>query len=281
MHISAEDFEAKDVILLQDKGALDHQIPFTGDFFNISLVLKGLSDQLINEHQFQAKSRSVYLVSPGQLHAAQVNGQPYEAYVLLFERSFIAAENISGKILDEMLDFDELVAPYFPLDAKGFTQIIHLFKRLDFELKEQGPFHRQLLRILINELLYLLQREKTFLAQQAREKTPRREVIVSQFKKLIEIHFRQEKLVQQYANRMELTSKHLSETVKEVTGQTALQWIHQRMQREAEFLLAYTDKNVKEISASMEFDTSSHFGRFFRQKRGMSPLAFRKEFKPH
>ena len=77
---------------------------------------------------------------------------------------------------------------------------------------------------------------------------------------------------------MKVSAKHLSEIVKSATGLTALHYIHERVIQEAEYLLVYTLLSIKEIAFTLQFDDPSHFSRFFKKHKQLSPIEFRKLF---
>jgi len=74
---------------------------------------------------------------------------------------------------------------------------------------------------------------------------------------------------------MEISSKHLSETVKEKLGKSALHFIHKRIIKEAKYLLIYSDKTIYSIAVSLNFQDASQFTRFFKKNVEMTPKDYR------
>jgi len=66
--------------------------------------------------------------------------------------------------------------------------------------------------------------------------------------------------------------------VKEYTGMTALDLIHRRLFQEARHWLSMPGLSVKEIADKLNFDTSSHFSRFFKHIAGYSPTEFQRMY---
>jgi AraC family transcriptional activator of pobA len=60
-----------------------------------------------------------------------------------------------------------------------------------------------------------------------------------------------------------------------VTEQSPMQMVHARVFLEAKRELFYTRVSVSEIAYSLGFDDPAYFTRFFSQRAGMSPSAFR------
>lgn len=98
---------------------------------------------------------------------------------------------------------------------------------------------------------------------------------VRRFRQLVDQDFRKHQPVVSYARRLGLTATHLNRICREHLGETALGVIHERIVLEAKRYLTFTSLTAKEIALALAFDDPSYFNRFFKQKTGLSPLAFR------
>ena len=76
------------------------------------------------------------------------------------------------------------------------------------------------------------------------------------------------------AKILSVTPAHLWLIVKRLSGQTPLEIINQRVLREAQTMLLYSDLNVSEIGYQLEFREKPHFTRFFKNLTGLSPLEY-------
>ena len=84
-----------------------------------------------------------------------------------------------------------------------------------------------------------------------------------------------ERSLQFYADKMCLTPKYVSGTIKSFSGKGALDWINEYVVLEAEMMLRYTKMSVQEIAYALNFPTQSAFGKYFKQQTGMSPREYR------
>lgn len=103
----------------------------------------------------------------------------------------------------------------------------------------------------------------------------RREELLAQFIDLIETHFKTERAVNFYAEKLFVTPKHLSAVLKEISGKTAGEWIDHRVILEAKLLLRTTGMNIQEISLALNFSNQSFFGKYFKHLTGLSPRDYR------
>jgi len=81
--------------------------------------------------------------------------------------------------------------------------------------------------------------------------------------------------VAQVADLMHVTPKYLSHVISKVSGHPPIYHIHQYTIRAIERQLRYSDKTIKEISASMGFPSLAFFGKFVKQHLGLSPKTYR------
>ncbi len=101
--------------------------------------------------------------------------------------------------------------------------------------------------------------------------------IFDEFSTLIQHHFMEWKTVRDYAKKLHITPKHLSETIKNVSGQSALSHIHQVQVNHAKALLRQTPKTISEIAYDLNFENPEYFSVFFKRLNGESPSQYRAE----
>ncbi len=91
------------------------------------------------------------------------------------------------------------------------------------------------------------------------------------FMSLLGIYHSQEHSVKFYASKLNLTANYLSGIVKDYSGKTASEWINEYVILEAKTLLKFSDMNIQEVAYKLNFSTQSAFGKYFKQKTGISP----------
>jgi AraC family transcriptional activator of pobA len=83
--------------------------------------------------------------------------------------------------------------------------------------------------------------------------------------------------VESFASRLSTTPYALNVACQSVCGCSARDLIHTAILEQATRLLLYTARPVKEISYLLGYSHASHFTRFFKQRRGTTPEAFRRK----
>lgn len=149
--------------------------------------------------------------------------------------------------------------------------LLHVFvDELQTRDRVQGEMLRMLLKRLIIKLTRLAREQHL-----GRGTDDSSFDLIRQFAVLVETHYRTHHQVQDYAELLNRSPKTLANLFAQVHDRSPLQVIQDRIALEAQRLLRYTDKSVKEIGYELGFDASSHFSRFFKRHTRASPTAFR------
>ena len=273
MDFFADDFEAKELVLLEDNEAGGQGIPLRFDYYALLLRLKGETKRTINQFDYLIKPRSLQLINPGSIFSFEDTSDVAKTYVLLFDIAFIEEKNVSAGEQGELLDFHRKHQEDVLLDMTVFAEAVTLYEQLNHELRVKKCDHKIVVRLLTTQLLYLLKRAK--LSSKREQDLTRAQQISSEFLNLIETHYCQKKSVKEYAQILGITPQHLSETIKSTLHHTALFYIHVRLIKEIQYLLCFNDMSIKQISHALHFETPSQLGRFFKRYEGMSPKSYR------
>ena len=79
-------------------------------------------------------------------------------------------------------------------------------------------------------------------------------IIVKQFKNQVEDNFKKLHRVNEYAEKMHISSSHLNDVIKQHLGTTAKEYLLKRILLEAKKLAYFTDLSLKEITFDLGFD---------------------------
>ena len=88
-------------------------------------------------------------------------------------------------------------------------------------------------------------------------------------------NFQKERTVKFYADKLFVTTKYLTETIKSETGKTSNEWIDEILLLEAKILLSNPTLQIAQIAETLNFPDASTFGKFFKNLSGTSPLNYR------
>lgn len=273
MDFFADDFEAKEVVLLEDNQAGSQGVPLRFNYYALILRLKGESKRTVNQFDYLVKTQSIQLINPEAIFSFKDSSNVAKTYVLLFDKAFIEEENLEKTLSQKLLNFHKKHQEDVHLEMTQFTQVLNIYEQLNTELRAKRSDYKSMIKMLINQLLYLMKREKS--EHNSKSKQTRAEQISSEFLSLVQEHYWHKKSLKEYALLLGITPKHLSETTKKTLNHTALYYIHIRLIKEIQYLLCFSDMPIKQIAHVLNFETLSELGRFFKRYEGVSPRGYR------
>ena len=245
------------------------------NLFQLLLIEKGGGEMSFEAANVAFSAPCAILVPATTAHGFRFTPDVTDGWVVSFTDDVADA---LGKQSGEALGRLKALAadPLVPLaDAEEARRLSALCS----ELHEESSLAREGYRLAMRALLALVALEILRLAvSRARSgevTLTRADARVEELRRLLDRHFRHERLISFYAEKLNMTSDRLNDHVKRATGVTAGHLIRQRVLTEAKRQLVFTNQAIHEIAYDLAFSDPSHFTRFFRKQTGMTPQAFR------
>jgi AraC family transcriptional regulator, transcriptional activator of pobA len=263
--------------VLSNEGSVKTGMPIKADHYAIILCIKGSCQKTVGPFRFEVKPMSIHIVSPKYVTSFENASEDLLLYMIMFKKEFMADTFIKQSVLDPLIDLNPECPPMQQLAEGNYNKIKQLYEKIDQEFKDSNPFYLQIVRLQLLELLYELHRSFEQCPDNRLHHQPTRQyALFTEFRDLVEEHFLTKRTVQEYADMLHISAKYLSEIVKQETGKNALHIIHGRLYLEAKLLLSTSSLSVKEISDQLNFDTSSHFSRFFKKFGDENPSEYKR-----
>jgi len=250
--------------------------PYRLDHYAIVLCLSGEAKMTSGHFSFMVRPHSMHFIFPGMINVVEQSSDDFELYMVLFSRDFFADMYLKEAVLESILDQAPDFPPISQLDDEMYAKVKSLIEGMHEEYKQQEKFHLKLIQSMLMQLFYLSGRIFQDEIQAQPAIASRGYQLVQQYKRAVDENFMDRRMVQWYADKLFVTAGYLGEIVKKETGETAIRIIHRRIYLEAHYLLNYSQLSIKEISDQLNFDTPSHFSRFFKQFAGVAPTALKK-----
>lgn len=250
--------------------------PHRHTFFQIVLFTEGGGTHSIDFQKFQVIPHQMYAMGPGQIHTWEFEPGT-EGFILNFNESFFTAICHNPNFVSEFPLFNAVSGtPVNILEAECCGEAHALLERMLREFQSDGVFKMEMLRGMLLQLLVMLSRQLPRLSQ---PKISRHQLIVLRnFERLIEEHFREKRLPRDYAELLFITPNHLNALVNSAIGKPAGELIRDRVVLEAKRLLVNSDFNISQIAAALNFEDNAYFTRFFKKYTGVSPEVFREKY---
>jgi AraC-like DNA-binding protein len=255
-------------------GHQDIQFPHRHDFYQIVLFTRGGGRHSIDFQRFEVQPHQVYYMAPGQIHTWEFDTHT-EGYLVNFNESFFTSICHNPHFVRDFPLFSSISGvPVNALDMSCCAEVEATFAQMleEFEKKE-GDYKMDILRGMLTIILVRLSRvvPQTFMEGASKHNL----VLMRQFEKLIEQHFREKRLPREYAEMMFVTPNHLNALTNNVIGKSAGDLIRERVLLEAKRLLANSDLLISQIAENLHFEDNAYFTRFFKKYLGTTPEGFR------
>jgi AraC family transcriptional activator of pobA len=245
------------------------------NLFQILLIERGGGDMTFEAATLPFTASCAILVPPTTAHGFRFHPQVTDGWVVSFTED--VAQALGERSGEALARLKALAAePIIPLAS--VTEGNRL-STLCSELYEERFLAREGFRLAMRGLLALIAIEVVRLAaSRARSGTVTlapADATVEALRRLVEEHFRKERLLGFYSEKLAMTPDRLNDHVKRATGVTAGHLIRQRVLTEAKRQLVFTMQPIHEIAYDLGFADPSHFARFFRKQTAMTPQEFR------
>jgi len=241
----------------------------------VYILLDGIHDVHLGADYRWLKPNDLVIVPENFLYAS-TNVRNCTGYCIHFKTEFI--QPMLRKPITEEFPFFDLEAEHIVNITEGESQLVQqAFRDIIEEHKRFSPEKASILR---NYILILLLRIRDIFRPHIRqidENSSNATRIANRFKHLLQSRFLVMRRVEQFASLMNISPKHLTDMVKEATGRTPRQMIHDILLLEAKVLLGSTDKTATEISYELKFEDQAHFSHFIKQQTGLTVQQLRKK----
>ncbi|WP_343657839.1 helix-turn-helix transcriptional regulator [Chryseobacterium sp.] len=253
------------------------------DFYAVSLK-RGCNNLLYGQQKYDFDEGLMAFMSPGQILRGEENGIPadLEGWMLFIHPDFLWNTPLAKKIKQyEYFGYNTNEALF--LSDKEETLINTIIDNIRSEYNSNIDKFSQ--EVIIAQLELLFTYAQRFYERQFITRKITNHQILGKLEDILEKYFNNEDLVskglptvQFVADSLNISVKYLGSLLKQLTGLTTQQHIHEKLIEKAKEKLSTTDLSVSEIAYELGFEHSQSFNRLFKSKVKESPLEFRARF---
>ena len=264
----------EDVVLFDSLKFLPSiQYPFKSDLFIGIFCITGNIRLSINLNEYHVKAPAVVTLMPDRIIQFKGVSDDFSARFILLSNAFLSGL-LSGPLERLPAYLSVHNEPLSALSEDEFESRLDYFKLIQKEIRKvRNPYRLETVRHLIQAQFYATRYLDDKHADH-RDKS-RHEAVTEEFLNLVNLHYRAQREVGFFAEKLHLTPKYLSKIVKQNSGKSANQWIDDNVILEARALLKSTNMNIQQISNHLNFPSQSFFGKYFKRRVGVSPKEYR------
>ena len=245
--------------------------PHRHDSYLMVFFTNGSGIHEIDFDRFEIKKGSLFVLQPGQMHHWSLSDD-IEGFVIIFSQELYNLYFGQKKINDYNFYHSIHNRPEIVFEATETTKILPYFNLLIEENSEHNNFQ-------LDKMLNLLDCIHIEIARKYSEtyshQTHSYNIKINTFEKLLEQHFKEDKSPSFYADKLNITLKHLNRICNEILQKTATEVIMDRVILEIKRMLTDKQLAVNEVASAVGYDDYSYFSRVFKKQTGFSPTAFR------
>lgn len=142
---------------------------------------------------------------------------------------------------------------------------------------EDNHYRRELVRSLFIAMLYDMS-DVIWRRQEAHAKRrSRADQAFMEFIQLVEANYTRQRAVAWYAERLGLSAKYLAILISKASGRPPGAWIDRYVTLDIRLMLRDTRMSIRDIAEKMNFANQSILGKYFKERVGVSPRAYRAE----
>lgn len=273
------------ISLLNLEGLTNHKEITTVmfDFYVISMK-RGCDKLFYGQQKYDFDEGVMAFLSPGQILRGEENGVPAKlsGWMLFIHPDFLWGTSLAGKIRKyEYFDYETNEALFLSDREETLINGIAENIRLEYE----ANIDRFSQDIIISHLETLLNYAERFYQRQFITRKVTNHQILDRLEKLLSEYFNSEDLVtkglptvQYISDSLNISRSYLRGLLKNLTGQSTQQHIHDKLIEKAKDKLSTTDLSVSEIAYELGFEHSQSFSKLFKEKVKQTPLQFRASF---
>lgn len=250
--------------------------PHRHDFYEILFLSKGSGFHIIDGNRYEIKPPCVFFMSPGQTHRLELSND-IDGYIFLFTADFyLLGQANKNKLLEFPFFFavNQSNPPLLLINDNETQFLKNLFIKGCSEVTENTRNKDEMIRAVLDVVLQMC--HKLYPAEVSLMQSNKGHILVKNLLRLIEENYQKNLSIDTYAQFLNITPNHLTQTVKLVTGNTTLKLLQNKVIIETKRLLVHTDMTVTEIADFMHFPDQSYFTKFFKKACGITPLQYRK-----
>jgi AraC-like DNA-binding protein len=254
---------------------------FTSDFYMISFKKMKAGVYKYGRTRYDHDNGSLSFASPRQIIEIRDVEMEENGFVIYFHEDLLVGHLLHEEIKKfNFFDYDTNEALH--LSPKEEEIIGELYNKIELEYhNNQDEYSRE---IMLGHIESILKYSQRFYKRQFINRFEKSGKTASRFNDILKQHFSGKDLVDTglpsvniIASTLNMSTRYMSDLLKQETGKTSMELIHIFLISEAKNLLKGSDRNVTEVAYALGFENMPYFSRLFKREVGLSPQQYKKQ----
>lgn len=245
------------------------------DFYSLTLITDGKTTIFANYKDYHLHPGDMLLLSPNTLTAMTATSRDFRGITLncdLFTFQNMVLSQPEFKKYQLLLQHSNAITTH--VHANDFEALYQTLLAISRHTLNKSYFQADILKHLTHTVMFDLLRHLPEQLPKIRKRSHTEQTIHRLFDLMLQ-HYRQEHNIAFYASQLYITPIYLSRIVRQQLHHTVGYYLTGLLYNEACHLLRFTQLPISEIARQLNYNDQSAFGKFFKQKSGISPSAYR------
>lgn len=259
-----------------DKPAI--RFPFRSNAYWVLMVTEGNFAIQLDGVDHIIGQNTVLVIPPHVVRQASGPGLNCTAACVVFTPDFLLDTGTLHQHIDSFKFLSSEPCTQMELstsDAARFMAVITMLQEKNF-YDGDNPFAAEIVRHFFHVFQFELAGLYHRYSNQGNRVYDRKKDLLWRFLALLPEHVKSERSLQFYADRLYVTPKYLTQTVKKLSGQTAGTYIDNLVIAEAKNLLRDPALTIAQVADQLDFSDQFFFSKFFKRYTGITPSGFRR-----
>ncbi|MDG1571153.1 helix-turn-helix transcriptional regulator [Robiginitalea sp. M366] len=224
---------------------------------------------------------TLVFIGPGQVVTLMNDGNAYipSGQALLFHPDLLRGTHL-GQVMNQYHFFSYEVSEALHLSRKERHIVLDCLDKIDYELEQGVDPHSK--KLIVSNLELFLNYCNRFYDRQFITREDVHQGVVEQFSTALEAYLNSKQpqeigtpTVGYFAGQLNLSANYFGDLIKKETGQSAQEFIQDKIIEVAKEKIFDPEKSVSEVAFELGFKYPQHFTRLFKKKVGATPQAYR------
>ncbi|MEO8238876.1 MAG: helix-turn-helix transcriptional regulator [Flavobacterium sp.] len=258
------------------------KLDFTSDFYIIGFWKLKSGSVGYGKTKYDHNCGSMSFIKPQQKVSFTNLQLDENGFVILIHQDFLLGSTLHKQIKNYGY-FDYEVNEGLHLSPSEEAIVWNLVGSIEKEYYNNTDSYSK--DIILSHLDTLLKYAQRFYKRQFINREELTGATFTKFNEILSSYFEDRKntefglpTVSYMAENLNVSSRYLSDLLKQETGKTTLELIHLFLISEAKNLLMQEDQNISEIAFQLGFENANYFSRLFKKEVGMTPFQFKNGF---
>lgn len=248
------------------------------DVIIVGVICNGTAKMSIDGRPYEMHRNALFMLREFSIVSDFKCSKACMGYLMCFSKSVIEATNIDPA---DMLTINMMfgASPCLQVEEADIERLHSIAATFShFAVEATNRYEDKARSSLFKAFFYALSSTINKYATAELDDTPqlsRTDDLMHRFIALLSTSCERERSVEYYASQLGITPKYLSLVCKKKTGYNASKLIDSAVIRKAKELLHQQGMSILEVSQRLNFVSQSFFGKYFKQRTGISPSRYK------